>query len=274
MIVGDKFVYIHLQKTAGTFISSELLKAFPLSQSVGKKHANLSEINPENQGKILIGSIRHPIDFYVSLWKYGCEGKGGLYHRLVRSNSNISSAMKYLKSSKWADIQLKNVFKKNHPWKKYYSDNQNIEHFRKWFLAVNDAESILDIGSNPYDNTDLGLYSRRYLFQYFLFENTLKKKLSKISLNHTIEQTEVQIPTALRKMDFFIRQENLHSDLTHLIEKLQNIGESKNKDYSFNPNKVNTTENTQLKYVDYYTTELLELLKSKDRIIIEQHYSK
>lgn len=117
MIVGNRFVYIHLQKTAGTFISRELLRCLPDSQSIGKKHSGIQDLNKKQNQLIIIGSIRHPIDFYVSLWKYGCEGKGGLYHRLVKSKSNISSVFKHLKSNSWSFLKNKNILKKAIPGK-------------------------------------------------------------------------------------------------------------------------------------------------------------
>jgi len=77
-----KLLFDHMPKAGGTFLR-DLLKA-----SVGRKAFYLLHEfeGPDKQQKddfFIIGSIRNPCDYYVSLWAYGAEGHGRFKHRIA-----------------------------------------------------------------------------------------------------------------------------------------------------------------------------------------------
>ncbi len=280
MIVGEKFAYIHLQKTAGTYISREFLRCFPESKSMGKKHSGIEELDKKQIQLFLMGSIRHPIDFYVSLWKYGCEGKGGLFHRLVTSKSNISTVIKHVKSNSWGFLKSKHIIKKRYPWKEYYSDSKNVENFQKWYSAIHNINSNLDLGAILGEDFELEFYTKRYLKQYYPpFKTLLIERKS--NLSNLILASELNSPNdfkfevkAERMDNYFIRQEYLFQDLNEMFEILRKLGEREAVEFEFQTEKLNQTEHSNLRYSDYYTSELLNQVLTKDKIIIDQHYSK
>ena len=70
MIIGDRYQFIHLHKCGGTTIAFMLMKYFD-----GSCHGGIH--NSENYNhQPIIGCIRNPLSWYVSLWSYGIEGKG------------------------------------------------------------------------------------------------------------------------------------------------------------------------------------------------------
>ncbi len=69
MLVTDKFVFVHLPKTGGTFVSEVIRKFFPSVEDVG--HHLPRELLPREHSHLpVLGTIRNPWDFYVSFYHY------------------------------------------------------------------------------------------------------------------------------------------------------------------------------------------------------------
>lgn len=67
MIVTDKFVFVHLPRTGGTFASEVIRKFFP-AREIGY-HLPLTLLPREYSHLPVLGGVRNPWDFYVS-WYY------------------------------------------------------------------------------------------------------------------------------------------------------------------------------------------------------------
>lgn len=69
MIVTDKFIFIHLPRTGGTFVSEVIWKFFPSAREVG--HHLPRELLPRVYSHLpILGTVRNPWEFYVSLIHY------------------------------------------------------------------------------------------------------------------------------------------------------------------------------------------------------------
>jgi len=68
MIVTDKFVFVHLPRSGGTFISDVIRKFFPSAHEIGY-HLPLAVLPKEYSHLPVLGAVRNPWDFYVS-WYY------------------------------------------------------------------------------------------------------------------------------------------------------------------------------------------------------------
>jgi hypothetical protein len=69
MIVTDKFVFVHLPRTGGTFVSEVIRKFFPSAHEIG--HHLPRELLPREYSHFpVLGTARNPWDFYVSLYHY------------------------------------------------------------------------------------------------------------------------------------------------------------------------------------------------------------
>jgi hypothetical protein len=69
MIITDKFVFVHLPRSGGTFVSEVIRKFFPSAHEIG--HHLPREFLPREYSRLpVLGTIRNPWEFYVSLYHY------------------------------------------------------------------------------------------------------------------------------------------------------------------------------------------------------------
>jgi hypothetical protein len=69
MIVTDSFVFVHLPRTGGTFVYEIIRKFFPSAREIG--HHLPRELLPREYSHLpVLGTVRNPWDFYVSLYHY------------------------------------------------------------------------------------------------------------------------------------------------------------------------------------------------------------
>jgi hypothetical protein len=68
MIVTDKFVFVHLPRAGGTFISALIKKFFPSGHEIGY-HLPWELLPKEYTHLPVLGAVRNPWEFYVS-WYY------------------------------------------------------------------------------------------------------------------------------------------------------------------------------------------------------------
>lgn len=69
MLVTDKFVFGHLPRSGGTFVSEVIRKFFPSAREIG--HHLPRELLPREYSHLpFLGTVRNPWEFYVSLYHY------------------------------------------------------------------------------------------------------------------------------------------------------------------------------------------------------------
>jgi hypothetical protein len=69
MIATDRFVYIHLHKSGGSFVNECLLRFFPGARQIGY-HLPLSLLPDELRGLPVLGFVRSPWSYYVSWYAF------------------------------------------------------------------------------------------------------------------------------------------------------------------------------------------------------------
>ena len=69
MIVTDKFVFVHLPRSGGTFVSKLIMKFFPSAHEIGH-HLPRGLLPREYSHLPVLGTVRNPWEFYVSLYHY------------------------------------------------------------------------------------------------------------------------------------------------------------------------------------------------------------
>lgn len=75
MLEFKSFTYLDLEKTGCTFLRDALAAICEEPPVADVKHAPLATMT----GKPRIMTIRHPLNYFLSLWKYGLDGLGGFY---------------------------------------------------------------------------------------------------------------------------------------------------------------------------------------------------
>jgi hypothetical protein len=69
MIVTDKFVFVHLPRSGGTFVSGVIRKFFSSAYEIG--HHLPRQLVPREYSHLpVLGTVRNPWEFYVSLYHY------------------------------------------------------------------------------------------------------------------------------------------------------------------------------------------------------------
>jgi hypothetical protein len=69
MIVTDKFVFVHLPRSGGTFITELIRKFFPSAQEIGY-HLPRALVPDDYSHLPVLGAVRNPWDFYVSWYHH------------------------------------------------------------------------------------------------------------------------------------------------------------------------------------------------------------
>ncbi len=71
MIVTPDFVFLHLPKTGGTFVTHILQQLYGDRLVNIDKHGTCSDIPQADRGKPLLSTVRNPYDRYVSQYRFG-----------------------------------------------------------------------------------------------------------------------------------------------------------------------------------------------------------
>lgn len=69
MIVTDKFVFVHLPRSGGTFVSEVIRKFFPTAHEIGY-HLPRTLLPREYAHLPILGAVRNPWEFYVSWYHH------------------------------------------------------------------------------------------------------------------------------------------------------------------------------------------------------------
>jgi hypothetical protein len=254
MFIGKKLIYLELHKTGCSHVI-KLLKAAPSCPGiVYRKHNTIYDVPPKLLGnvnsKIKAGNVRNPWDWYVSLWAFGCMGKGRLHGRLT------SGLAKKLKKPWIFFIPAKK-------WEQVYADAHNPALFRQWLIMMLSESRKKDMGEG-YGKTPLsafaGLLTYRYLNLYTYDFYRVKKSIK------TYEDM-VAFDTQNNMLDITLENENLEDGLKQLMLKV-NVPLTEIQGL-LNVSKTNISDRENYQY--YYDDETKELVRDKEKFIIEKY---
>ncbi len=263
MVITDKIVFLQLEKTGSTHIEEKLLK-LKGAYKIGK-HNTIDSFSLEKRAalydKVIVGSIRNPWDWYVSVWAFGCMQKGRLYDRLTEKN--MKRKLKLLCE------EPETLF---HLWKtkaivETYRNHKNPHLFRKWLKMITSAKNapLLEKNYNKSPIHDsIGLYTYRFLRMYIkdFLDNYMRIKTYDAIINLT--ETNF-IP------QYVIKTESLEEDLLALLRKtnlilseelIASIIDGKN-------NRANKSKRN-IEYQHYYDRETKDIVYEKDQTIIKR----
>lgn len=100
MVITDKFAFLHLQKCGGSFIRNWILENISSSKFIKPQHEGFTLYKNQIGNKPIIGIIRNPWDWYVSLFHYNFESKGGILKPIFKENDNFESWLKRVMNKK------------------------------------------------------------------------------------------------------------------------------------------------------------------------------
>lgn len=182
MLQYESFAYLDLQKTGSTHLQYLFRQYVDEKPVFFDKHAPVKKRYQRDCLYVL--SVRSPVDQYLSLYRYGLDGKGSFYNHLKRKGMG-----------------------------RLYEPN--VDSFVSWleFVLSKDAAPMLKEGYANFDNLHgfLGFFSYRLLRLSLLsFKNQMREVYSKEELVEKVREKLI--------VHFLIRNESLEDDFLKFIE--------------------------------------------------------
>jgi hypothetical protein len=263
VFVNEKLIFIQLEKTGCTHIK-RLLQHF-LGGTQHDKHSRIPE-GFATDGRIIVGSVRNPWDWYVSMWSYGCLRQGSLY-------ADLTAPLKirghgYRTEPALALRRLCNELAKvRRRWQDCYADALDPRLFRRWLRMLHDPANSYDL-MDDYAKSPMSHHAGFFTYRYArLFARSLDclfmpEMKDSARLRSVLEQ-DIQ-------PDFIIRNENLEQDLITLLEQCRVALSTEQVAFIHSTYKTNPSQRER-KTGYYYDPETIELVHSRDRLLIEKY---
>ena len=284
MFVSDKLIFIELQKTGSTHVRHLLTELLGGSLE-GKHNAPTPEILA--QGLPILGSVRNPWSWYVSLWTYGCQKKGVLYQRLIdparwQPKSKPASASgddddddeaptskpkAGLKKGMGMGMRkpLPALASAERAANFWYADPGNVEAFREWMSVVMSpaARRIVESGyrRNPISKC-CGLMSYRYFKLFVRDTDSLGPEYKSLPMVKRLDEERCWV-------NHFIQSERLEDDFLKALAAsgvvltealIASVRAARKRNVSERPLPTNA----------YYDEKTIRLVAERERFIIEK----
>jgi len=257
MYLSEKLIFLELQKTGGSHVR-KLLADLDLGGFFTDMHDRLDEVGEVKKllekDPLIVGNVRNPFSWYVSLWAYGCMGEGEIYYR------TSTWWWRYILS----DLRALTTPRKR--WKYLYGDVNDPERFREWLGMILYSDFKINIGEDYGDSElsrGIGFFTYRY-FQLFSRKNR-KRWIDLADAKVYIERSEKEfLPKAI------LRMENLTEDLIRVLgDNGFDISEEIKAKWRSMP-RTNTSKHRP--FEEYYDEPSRALVRKKDGYILKKYY--
>lgn len=271
MFIANDLVYLELQKTGGSHIC-RLLEQYVGGRPEGKHNRLTAEFSK----RYVVGSIRNPWDWYVSLWAYGIGGQGAVrsrtgegvdfdyYHRMLPK----AMGKNWLSPGEFLISFYHDAVKPVRKWQRTYKESSDPELFRAWLRLLLHPRHRFDIGEgygfSPLSRS-AGLLTYRYFRLYTLGDRVFRDpRLHAFSRVGEFDR-EFNITQGM------IRTESLEEDLIRVLSEAGYSFSEKQLRAIRNQNdeKTNVSERKSADF--YYDEETVALVAERDRYLIEKY---
>ncbi|GAB5381767.1 MAG: hypothetical protein Alis3KO_22570 [Aliiglaciecola sp.] len=264
MFISDSIVFVELHKTACTHID-KLLSEIVGGRLEGKHNKAYKELfSPKRH---FLGSVRNPWEWYVSLWAFGCEEKGGLFMHVTKSNWNLEGvSLKY--GYQYFLLSVFAKFSKNpDKWKEAYRDVNDPSCFRMWLKLLHDPNRSFDFGEH-YALAPMHNFAGLLTYRYFNLFCSIKSDDRPFEQLNDYSQLK-QFNDEHCFISHFIRNENLEEDFIAALEATGFALTPEHKDRIFSSKKTNASEHDR-NIARFYDQETDEIIQERERFIIEK----
>jgi hypothetical protein len=268
MFVTKDVVFLELHKTGGTHIGALIEKYLG-----GYRSGKHNRLPKEFRDRFVFGSVRNPWDWYVSLWAFGCLGKGSVYNQTTSRSDlgyyyrelNKEMGFERFQFSYAYEQAINDLIRKDRAvWRWCYEDVQDPKRFRVWLQRVLDPRNALDIregfGFSPLANF-AGLQTYRFF-----------KLFSRANLYRDSDLTDSDLIASWNKnklVDYIVRNESLEEGFIQATS-MANCGLSRhaiNEILSGKNQRTNTSVRNDKEY--YYDDASIELINNKEAFLIK-----
>jgi hypothetical protein len=261
--ITDRIAYLRLQKTGSSHVLRALKMVCPGRQ--GEMHGRLPE-SILHSDRLIAGSVRNPWDWYVSVWAYGCDGKGALYDRLTDSRKILGYGYRKSLLTSVSNC-LHELWRPRRPWRETYSDSTSPVLFRRWLSAVMDPERSRCLGENYY-RSPLSRFAGFYTYRYCrLFHCTVAHLYDGSVYNH---ETLLNAEEKLNIIQHMLRLEKLTDGILELLGSagIKIDRETHEKIMEMNRTNPSSRERNSAFYYDQQTADLVQ---ERDALIVEKY---
>lgn len=241
MVIHEKFVQVHMVKTAGTFLQDYFGAAIPGTRGTGlsfKRHRTLESVKdlPNFDSIFKFGVMRNPFAWYVSWW---------YFHLGHKSPGNSLP-----------DICVGNIRKRG------VTKDEELDSFRSTLFNIGAAKTPMKERSAPlwvpFDvchKFDIGIQTLKFMEKLCKWEELSKQeKFDGFKGEHFLANTTVSM-------------ERLRTDLPKLFEDFIFPMDQNQIDILDTMPKKNTKDHKPYAY--YYEPETIEWVKHKERYLFE-----
>lgn len=219
MFVSDQVIFLQLQKTAGTHIAALLEQH--LGGAVQGKHQPLDQ---DPGDRLVVGSVRNPWDWYVSLWAYGCGGEGELQGLLTGSHRRTATRLigpAWRRPARWGPAVADLVAHTGRDptfWRGCYGDPHDAEAFRRWLRALLAPQGKAFLGAD-YRRRPLAGFAGFYTYRFLkVFTPVSVWAAQANGLGHMADLAPFVARHAA--VQIFVRMEHLEADLAAVFARL------------------------------------------------------
>lgn len=265
MFISDRLIFLQLQRTGCSHIA-KLLATLVKGQQIGKHNALPESLRYSD--KYVIGSIRNPWDWYLSLWAFGCGGRGGFYNRVTKRCPLCYTRKLFSRPYNGCVAMYSELKKPVHKWRKTYRDCYDPALFRKWCRLILSEERKYDF-DNEYGFSCLSSFAGLLTYRYI---KLFCKNVSDIFRDRIRENDELQKFDAENNILYdIIRNENLERDVIRVLRKAgYEVG-----DYEevllekAKAKRRSASIHEESAY--YYDKETIDLVGNKEALIIQKY---
>jgi hypothetical protein len=270
MFVNDRLVFVELHKTGCTHIGKWFGRIVG-GEQIGKHN----RVPLELRDRFVIGSVRNPWDWYVSLWAYGCAGKGSVYRQTTRrldlsyARSQLSSEMGRPRVDVKEALRqcLSDLRTPATKWRAAYSDASDPRAFRTWLRLMFDWDRRFDIGEG-YGFSPVAKWAGLMTYRYLKLFTTLDDRL------YTHPELGTETGSSLiwkreRLVSFVIQNERLETDVLAALAATGYTIPADMEQALHAARKTNTS--SRLPAAHYYDEESIELIAQRESLVIKEH---
>lgn len=264
MFISEKIAFVELHKTGCTYIRNAL-KCFVEGDLLGKHNqAESSLLN----GRKILGSIRDPWEWYISLWAYGCDHKGAVFNEVTKiKNHNF-------KGLGWKDSPLTALrgalaaaSRKPDAWMRTYKDINDASAFRDWLYMMNENHRRYDFGEG-YAQSAISKHAGLLTYRYIKLFCCLKD-----GADHTgwisSHNDLIDFDNANCFIDYFILNENLEEDLLKSLALCGLFISEADARRCLPPSRTNASSRKN-KAPYYYDDDTRRLVQERESLIVKK----
>jgi hypothetical protein len=238
MYVAERLVFLQLQKTGCTHIAKLLSKLVPGRQMAKHSRAPAGLIDGS---RAVVGSVRDPWDWYVSLWAFGCGRQGALYELLAGGDSARHAA-----------------------WRRVYADSGDPALFRQWLAMISETRFLGERYGASSIRAFAGFYTYRYCRLFARDDGAL--------FSGAIADAAALADFDRRQnvVGHFIRNEHLAEDLIQVLGLCGYRLDAQQLELIGAPARTNASARDR-DHARYYDDRSVRLVLERERFIVDKH---